>query len=651
MRSLIVLVFLLILLTSCGPAVGDPCYGRSDSAECNLYKSQLQTTLEASERNRLAEATRQTNEMYLQATRQASEVKQAEALANAGATATIEVGQSRAAIDQANAQSTLTAARIAENRSNADATATAVANDIQLSQNRIAATATAQAMIDHAAIERAKAEAELEAARWQTRIDLFVRFALGLAVLVLGAGIALKIFHTLYQWMRNLGNTLRDADGRIWVLTPGGRILDPRLLLQASTATDGSESVSEDTARRLKERDQAARVYEIMAKNSDRVADDEDGLTKVGRHMDSPAQTDQTNPDVLLPETVPWSMLNAWNGGALPLGMNTRNGVLSMVQADLERAAHLLFAGTSGAGKTRYGLRPVITSALVDGWLVIVIDRSGLDFIPFREHPNAHIIRIDDPTQAIDVMSSVFTELQRRLRLLYDLETSTWGQLQPGHPHGPRVLLIVDEFGNLADALDNRDREELWRQARMIAAEGRKAGIHEAIALQDPTYKSIDLRIRRNMTPVAFRLRDDASSRVVLGQNGAEVLRPRHFLTVMDVSAMTRGVAFNPHDEEITSFLQSRPVRPLPDPVWLGASSAQPKTDRATGNETARLAEDIRGVWLRDGSRSEMARAAGFPQYGGHYRTQIDRAIQYLVDEASTTTPRVAATAPSNRRT
>lgn len=45
----------------------------------------------------------------------------------------------------------------------------------------------------------------------------------------------------------------------------------------------------------------------------------------------------------------------------------------------------------------------------------------------------------------------------------------------------------------------------------MIAAEGRKDGVHLALALQDPT-KSLGLCIRRNCLPLSFRIKDDDAS-------------------------------------------------------------------------------------------------------------------------------------------
>jgi DNA segregation ATPase FtsK/SpoIIIE-like protein len=250
-----------------------------------------------------------------------------------------------------------------------------------------------------------------------------------------------------------------------------------------------------------------------------------------------------------------------WNGRGLPLGM----AASGLLVADPEAYPHLLMAGTSGSGKTHYGLRPLIASALTSGWQVMIYDRSGLDFLPFQHHPNAHTVLLSEPAVAIEQLALLYEEIQQRFTVLRDSGTSTWGRLP--QPPAPRTLAVLDEFANLADALPNPQREELWRFARMIAAEGRKAGIHLALALQDPTHRSLDLRIRRNCLPLSFRVKDSDASRVVLGAAGAEQLPPRHFLTVMD--NLVRGVAFAPSDEEIEAFLSARPRPPYPTPAWL----------------------------------------------------------------------------------
>jgi len=302
-----------------------------------------------------------------------------------------------------------------------------------------------------------------------------------------------------------------------------------------------------------------------------------------------------------LPAAAEWQRMMRWPGGPLVLGVGEQGPVL----VDPESHPHLLFAGTSGSGKSRGGLRPLVAEALADGWQVVILDRSGLDFQPFAQHSNVRLVTLGKrPEEAIGYLRSVYSEVVRRFGLLREAGASTWGRWVGRN--GARVLVVVDEFSDLADSLAAGEREELWRQARLVAAEGRKSGVHLAIALQDPTYKSLDLRIRRNMTPVCFRVLDDAASRVVLGAGGADRLKPGQFLTAA-VGQLAAGVAFNPDDGEIATFLERRAVARLGAPEWLQLE--EPKASVSSGcNGEDDLAERVKELARQGLSLNEIQR-------------------------------------------
>lgn len=330
------------------------------------------------------------------------------------------------------------------------------------------------------------------------------------------------------------------------------------------------------------------------------------------------------------PEDAPWRLLDNWSGSSLILGM----GAAGPIMANPETTPHLLMAGTSGSGKTRFGLRPLIAEWLADNGQVSIFDRSGIDFYPFADHPNANLVILNNtaPVAIIEYLRSLYEELQRRLNMMFADRASTWKQMVGA---GPRVLAVIDEFSNLADAMPTtNDRNELWRYARMIAAEGRKAGIHLAIALQDPTHKSLDLRIRRNASPLAFRVQDDTASRVVLGAPGADQLGNRQFMTVINAN-LQHGMAFAPTDQEIADFLRDRSVKPLPSPAWLKNVDSTVSVETGT-TDIVQLVELIRPAWMRGESKRAMARLAG-KEYAGSFTTKIDQAIEILENSAATT--------------
>ena len=108
--------------------------------------------------------------------------------------------------------------------------------------------------------------------------------------------------------------------------------------------------------------------------------------------------------------------------------------------------SHLLMAGTSGSGKTRFGLRPLITSALASGWQVAIYDRSGLDFLPFQQHPNAHAVLLEIRLTLLIILHCYAEVIQRRFVTLREAGVSTWGQATTSTC--PRILAVMDEFAN-----------------------------------------------------------------------------------------------------------------------------------------------------------------------------------------------------------
>lgn len=258
-----------------------------------------------------------------------------------------------------------------------------------------------------------------------------------------------------------------------------------------------------------------------------------------------------------------WAALDGWDHTSFPLGMNERG----LMTVNPDNNPHFLFAGTTGSGKSRRGVRTLISAALAMNFQVIIVGK-GIDYQPFADHPNAYVQSFSlmtEPERAIGLLRAAYSEIERRERILESTGASLWS-----HTGGVRTMVVIDEFSNLADALEDiskAKKDDLFRWARMASAEARKYGMHMVFALQDPTYSSIDLRIRRNTTPVAFRVKDQAVSRAVLNESGAETLQEGHFLTVL--SHLVHGLAFMPSDDEVSVFLRQNQARVMEEPKWI----------------------------------------------------------------------------------
>lgn len=613
-----VLLIFIALLPSCltSPPQSDP-YSLQAQAENALNVAHAQMTATAQ-----AEIMKAEQEILQQAQTQAADSQKATA------TALVFAGiqtQAAATLTQA-AQETAQAVHgtetaIAIQKLFAGATATQAA----LETLQVVEATSTQHAANLVALTLAREEAQLQREKL-TRWALWGVLILGIVLtLALGAYVikaVTQIYDRQKKWIPGAGTLVFE--------TPGGPvILDPRRMFSAAaviTAKTQTVTAPEMAPDPLYQwlTTQAAQWVELVH------------AAVGGYHPLYPPEGNAHPPKLLpkqtpftpeqgetLPRFAPWRMLEDWHGNGLPLGLGERGLLL----ADPENNPHLLIAGTSGSGKTRYGLRPVIAGALADGWQVIIFDRSGLDFLPFQNHPNTRLILLPEPMQAIDYLTALFGEIQRRFIILRNANVSTWGFLPNA---GPRVMAVFDEFSNLADALPNNEREELWRGARMVAAEGRKAGVHLALALQDPTHKSLDLRIRRNCTPLAFRVLDEAASRVVLNTGGADTLPPRQFLTVLQAQ-LCRGVAFSPSDSELTAFLENRAVSPLPSADWLEYVS--PSAQAQTGNID--LSSRIKALHAQGLSLNEIQRQI-FGYVGGKAYETVRKAL-----EGNTTTTNI----------
>lgn len=527
------------------------------------------------------------------------------------ATATYQSWQTTATVASAQATGTTQAVQVTATFQSGQATATAI---VQATQDSIQATGTAQAVFATATAQAAAAEREtlrLERERKLQPLRTYGPWVIGIALLLLivalgswAIQIAVRAWDARHRLVPTgpFGRTLFIQDG------PNGQrtLIDPsRMFGPVVELTPHGSQMPQLAAPELQNqttaRSQAIELRQAFHPPHPIVMQPTRNASHI-RQLTAPTHApvrDQSQfqlpvDTTLPPAEAPWSLFAAWEGHGLPLGL-AASGMLTINPEDYP---HWLMAGMTGSGKTRYGLRPLITSALADGWQVIIYDRSGLDFLPFQSHPNAHTILLPDASEAIDHLALLYELIQQRLAYLLQHRVSTWGRLLGGSPsypaHPPRLMAVVEEFANLADALDNKQREALWRGARMIAAEGRKAGVHLALALQDPTHKSIDLRIRRNTTSIAFRVKDPDASRVVLSTQGAEKLADRQFLVVLD--RLVQGIAFAPTDDEIQRYLAGRPVMAQPAPAWLGPRTTVIEGEHGNGvardEETAEDSEE-----------------------------------------------------------
>ena len=276
-----------------------------------------------------------------------------------------------------------------------------------------------------------------------------------------------------------------------------------------------------------------------------------------------------------LPRYVPWSLLASYGGEGIALGAGRGQQIISL---NLTHLPHLFVAGKSGSGKTRRLLRPLIAQALADDYYTVLMNESGSDFSPFYDHDNVSIVRGDVYTY-MGIIEAAMSEMEDREQVLRDMRISEWGRLPTSLTrHRPFVLLAIDELLALASILTPKEQKQFWALLTAFASRARKVGMCSLGLATDPTYRALGqggLNYRSQCGRIGFRMFQAAGSRAILDEGGAEQLGEGQFMALLSDPGLQTGVAANPSDGELITYLQRRgQAASQPTPSWLPSLAA-----------------------------------------------------------------------------
>jgi DNA segregation ATPase FtsK/SpoIIIE, S-DNA-T family len=172
---------------------------------------------------------------------------------------------------------------------------------------------------------------------------------------------------------------------------------------------------------------------------------------------------------------------------------------------------------------------------------LILVDPKVVEMAPFKDIPHLMCPVINDAARATSVLEWACTKMDERYEFLAEAgvrnikgyNTLTQEELiekfQPSTPEEearipkklPYIVIIVDE---LADLMMTSGKEVEAHIVR-LAQKARAVGIHLVLATQRPQATVVTGLIKANMpSKIAFRVSSKMDSRIVLDQNGAEVL-------------------------------------------------------------------------------------------------------------------------------
>ena len=214
------------------------------------------------------------------------------------------------------------------------------------------------------------------------------------------------------------------------------------------------------------------------------------------------------------------------------------------IVADLATMPHMLLAGTTGSGKS-VCINAVISTILMtrspEDVRLILIDPKMVEMAAFEEIPHLLCPIVNDMRRAEDILEWATARMDERYELLketgvrniigynrLDKETlyKRFGaetDEDKAHvlTHMPYYVIIVDELADLIMTSSKEVESHIIR----IAQKARAVGIHLILATQRPSVNVVTGLVKSNMPcRISFRVASRQESRIVLDQNGAEVL-------------------------------------------------------------------------------------------------------------------------------
>lgn len=283
---------------------------------------------------------------------------------------------------------------------------------------------------------------------------------------------------------------------------------------------------------------------------------------------------------------------------------------------------HALVAGSSGSGKSNLLLSLSLSLALGTGpdkLLIYVIDGGNSTLLQLHKLP--HTCRLaTDAEEAIETVSQVKAMVLDRKARSLDKPVS-------------RCLLVVDELANLMAVMDRPTAEAFQRDLAIIAAEGRKFGVHMLVCTQKPLAEVTGSLAKSNMAVRfvgAMASKIDANTAAGSPGTGAERLAGKgDFIRVVGGNVRRFQVPMVDSSLVIMRKIQAR----WADTETMSVTRDRPSTipmQATKRDDVDTIADTIRELWIAGESKNAMAKAAGFKQYAGSWAARIDAAIMRL---------------------
>ncbi|EAK6286249.1 cell division protein FtsK [Campylobacter lari] len=237
---------------------------------------------------------------------------------------------------------------------------------------------------------------------------------------------------------------------------------------------------------------------------------------------------------------------------------------------DLKKLPHLLIAGTTGSGKS-VGINSMLLSLLYRNspktLRLMMIDPKMLEFSIYNDIPHLLTPVITDPKKAVNALSNMVAEMERRYRLMAEAKTKNIENYnekikEQGGEILPFIVVIIDELADLMMTAGKDVEFYIGRLAQMARA----SGIHLIVATQRPSVDVVTGVVKANLpSRISYKVGQKIDSKVILDAMGAESLLGRGdcLFTPPGMSSLVRlhaPFASENEIENIVEFLKAQQV-------------------------------------------------------------------------------------------
>ncbi|MDL0115302.1 DNA translocase FtsK [Campylobacter felis] len=278
---------------------------------------------------------------------------------------------------------------------------------------------------------------------------------------------------------------------------------------------------------------------------------------------------------------------------------------------DLKKLPHLLIAGTTGSGKS-VGINAMLLSLLYRNspktLRLMMIDPKMLEFSIYNDIPHLLTPVITDPKKAVNALSNMVAEMERRYRLMAEAKTKNIEnynekvRLSGEAEELPFIVVIIDELADLMMTAGKDVEFYIGRLAQMARA----SGIHLIVATQRPSVDVVTGLIKANLpSRISYKVGQKIDSKVILDAMGAESLLGRGdcLFTPPGTSNIVRlhaPFASEFEIEKIVDFLKEQQVAEYDDSFLKDEQSSGVTANGEIEGGLDELFEEAKRVILED---------------------------------------------------